>query len=113
MNDAAQNEIDAAKRCSETINAKLAFYGPDAAVRWVAIRLSDGGSDGNLYDTKTDAIRHQLHETLCAYVCITPDGMSVDSARRYLKLHRKLYDAGARLADPETMIHAPLRRESL
>jgi len=67
--------------------------------RWVAIRLSDGGSDGNTYDTREDAVRHQLHETLCAYAVVRPDDMSPKAAEAFLRVHREIYDAGYRLAD--------------
>lgn len=106
-------ETDAARRCSDAVNAMLAFHGPDAAGRWIAVRLSDGGSDGHLYDTKPDAVRHQIHETMCAYICIVPTGMPVDDARSFLRTHRKMYDAGMRLSDPDTHIQMPTRREML
>ena len=95
---------DAARRCSDIVNMHVA-----AGVwnKFVAIRLSDGGSDGVVYDTKADAVRHQLHETLCAYVFITPDGMSHRSAENFLRVNRQLYDAGMRLSDPAKEVLAP------
>lgn len=113
MTETPQEELDAAKRCSEAINSQLTFQGISAVGKWVAVALSNGKGDGNLYDTKSDAIRHQLHENLCAYVCITYDGMSVDSALSYMRTHRKMYAAGMRLCDPDKMVHAPMRREFL
>lgn len=92
---------DAAKRASDAVNLHLGALGFEAARKWVAIRLSDGRSDGVLYDTRRDAVTHQAHEQLCAYVCITPSGMSVCSAESYLAFHRKAYDAGMRLTDPD------------
>lgn len=71
------------------------------AGRWIAARLSDGGTDGNVYDTKAEAIRFQLHETQCAYIKVPLGGMPPLEATRYLEIHRELYDAGARLADPD------------
>jgi hypothetical protein len=68
---------------------------------WLAIRLSDGGSDNVPYPTRADAIRHQLHETQCAYVKVPPGGMQPGEADVYLEYHRDLYDAGFRLPDPE------------
>lgn len=91
---------DAGRRLSEAVNIALLGQGPGAAGRWVAARLIDGVSDGVLYDTKQDAVRHQLHEQLCCYVMITPDGMSPKDATRYLQINRQLYDAGMRLSDP-------------
>ena len=92
---------DAARRCSDAVNLHLVALGHEAVRRWVAIRLIDGGSDGVLYDTKRDAVRHQAHEQRCAYVCVAPGGMSPCAAESYLATHRKLYDAGFRLADPD------------
>lgn len=108
-----QEELDAARRCSDAVNSALTFYGADAAGRWIAVRLSDGGSDGKLYDTKPDAVRHQLHETLCAYICIVPTGMPVDHALSFLRTNRKLYAAGMRLSDPDRHVQMPTRKEML
>jgi hypothetical protein len=92
---------DAARRCSDAANLHVSALGFDSVRKWVAVRLADGGSDGTLYDTKREAVRHQPHEHLCAYICIAPNGMSVCSAESFLSTHRKLYDAGFRLADPD------------
>lgn len=97
---------DAARRCSDVINTHVAVHKFGAFGKWAAIRLSDGGSDGVMYDTKADAVRHQLHETQCAYVRIPLDGMSAREAEIYLEFNRKLYDAGMRMSDPETL-HLP------
>lgn len=79
----------------------LAVLGFDAHKRWVAIRLSDGGSDGTLYDGRREAVRHQMHEQQCAYVCIPPTRMSACSAEAFLAFHRKAYASGFRLVDPD------------
>jgi hypothetical protein len=68
---------------------------------WVAVRLSDGGSDGVVYDHRREAVAHQLHESLCAYVQIHPGGMTVAEAESVLKFYRYAYDAGFRVTDPE------------
>jgi hypothetical protein len=89
---------DAARRCSDWI--RLHVIGGSVG-RWAAIRLADGGSDGIAYDTRRDAIRHQLHEQLCAYVKVPPDDMTPREAEYFLAFHRKVYDAGFRLIDPD------------
>lgn len=89
---------DYARRASYEINIHVAA---DNAGKWAAIRLHDGGSDGTAYDTRADAVRHQLHEQYCCYVKIPPDGMSPEDAMRYISLHRGFYDAGFRFIDPE------------
>jgi hypothetical protein len=83
------------------VNLHLLGAGFDAVRKFVAVRLDDGSSDGVLYDDKQAAVRHQLHEQLCAYVQITPSAMSVCAAESLLGTHRKLYDAGWRLVDPD------------
>lgn len=89
---------DAARRCSDAIRLHIVAGN---AGKWAAIRLSDGGSDEVAYDTRADAVRHQLHEQQCAYVAIPVDDMSPAAAERYLAMHRELYDAGFRLTDPD------------
>jgi hypothetical protein len=108
-----QEEYDAARRCADAYNFQLTVHGMAAPGKWIAVRLSDGGSDAKLYDSKADAIRFQLHENMCAYICILPNAMPVDDALSILRIHRKLYEGGARLADPDTHIQLPARREFL
>lgn len=90
-------------RMCENVNLHVAALGHEASGRWVAIRLSDGGSDGNLYDRRAQAITHQLHWSQCCYVRIPPFGMMLTprEAESYLTLHRSMYDAGYRLQDPD------------
>lgn len=89
---------DAGRRLSDAVQLALAVGGRG---RWVAGRLSDGGTDGNVYDTRADAIRHQLHEDQCAYVQIPPTGMPPAEATAYLEFQRRRVDAGMRMVDPE------------
>lgn len=98
---------DAARRCSDAVN--LALIGQaGAAGRWMAFRLSDGGTDHVLYDSKAAAVRHQLHETLCAYLKIPPTGVSPRLAEVFLRFNRQLYDAGMRMTDPDAHVNTPL-----
>jgi hypothetical protein len=95
---------DAAKRASDIINSYRHFIPWDELKnKWLAIRLSDGGHDGTLYDTKRDAVRHQLDEFLCAYVCFRnlQAGSSPREMELFLKFNRDTYDAGFRLPDPD------------
>lgn len=95
---------DAARRCADAVNLHVVADPFGAVGKWVAIALADGSSDGVLYDTKADAIRHQADEFHCAYVCIPPGGMPIPDAAVYLRTMRQLYDAGYRLADPDKHI---------
>lgn len=72
---------------------------------WVAIRLSDGTSDGNLYRSKVEATRHQLHETQCAYLCMPPYGdMPIRELDAWLAVVERVYEQGGRLSDTDTHI---------
>ena len=95
---------DAAKRASDIVNSYLSFIPWDELrFKWLAIRLSDGGYDGNLYDSKRDAVRHQLDEFLCAYVCYRnlQAGAKPKDMELFLQFNRDAYDAGFRLPDPD------------
>jgi hypothetical protein len=98
---------DAAKRAYDAVRELATFNDYDTRVKqspWVALRLSDGESDGRLYDTKRDAVRHQLHEMLCAYFCFrnAPSGFATyRDAAIYLAWNRAAYDSGMRMPDPD------------
>jgi hypothetical protein len=96
---------DEAKRCFDIINSYVAYVPYEERVRsWVAVRLSDGGSDGVLYHSKRDAVRYQLDEFLCAYFSYrnSPSGFaSKTDAELWLRMHRAYYDQGFRLPDPD------------
>jgi hypothetical protein len=97
---------DAAKRASDIINALITFTPWDELVHsYIAIRLSDGGYDGTLYATKRDAVRHQLHESQCAYVALRnlQAGAKPKEMELFLKFNRDAYDGGMRLTDPDDL----------
>lgn len=99
------NYPDRTRRAWDAINTHLIALGDEAAGKWVAIRLSDGTSDGHLYGSKEEATRFQLHEMQCAYICLHPFGdMQIKDIHRYLELNEKIYDAGGRLSDIGTHI---------
>jgi hypothetical protein len=71
--------------------------------KFFAVAIADGTSDGTLYDTRGEAIRHQKHnETYYAYIQIVPSQMSVCDAEMYLSGVRKTYDARKNLMDRES-----------
>jgi hypothetical protein len=95
---------DAAKRMSGIINSLIAFNDPfELRNTWLAIRLADGGFDGNLYATREEAIKHQLDERFCAYICMgtVMNGSKPLDAAIFLEFHRQAYDAGMRLHEPD------------
>jgi hypothetical protein len=89
---------DRGRRLSEHVRAARSIGGEG---RWIAARLSDGSTDGTVYDTKADAVAHQLHETQCAYLVVPPVAMPEAEATAYLELHDNMYAAGYRLQDPD------------
>lgn len=93
---------DAARRVADTY-ALHRLADPIGNIgQWFAVRLSDGSSDMSLYPSKKECIRHQTgDEQLYAYVQIVPATMSPHDAEIFLRTHRKLYDAGIRLVDPD------------
>lgn len=107
---------DAAKRISDTHNMHLlagegyrGLTGSNPHIgRIFACRLAGGRSDGVLYDTLDEAVRHQHHdENWCAYLRVTPGGMSVCAAASLLRIHRQVYENGGRMSGtdvPRVMI---------
>lgn len=70
--------------------------------KWFAVTLHDGTSDGTLYDTKQQCIRHQKQfEMYYAYIQVTPAHMTPKYADTFIDLHRRMYDKGIRMADPD------------
>jgi hypothetical protein len=95
---------DSAKRFADIVNGYLAFVPWDELKdKWLAIRLSDGGHDSTLYDSKLDAVTHQADEFLCVYFSFrnVAGGITPKDAEIYLEFNRKAYDAGFRLPDPD------------
>lgn len=96
---------DAPRRAADIVTA--AMWAGHVG-EWVAIRLSDGGSDGRHYLSRDEAIRWQLHETLCAYFKVPPDGMTERLARLWLTFFRQAYDAGHRPGYGQAPIEMPM-----
>jgi hypothetical protein len=93
-----------AQRAHEHLNLVRLGHGEAALGRWVAISLADGSCDQNLYATKAEAVRFQLHETQCAYLNIS-GWPTLGELRLFLDMNEELYDGGMRLADPATYVN--------
>jgi hypothetical protein len=110
MNTAYHDDLDAGKRAADLVNFYLATM-DWSTIRnsFLAIRLSDGGSDGILYDNKRDAVRHQIHEQQCAYVCFRniAGGTNARDMLIFLQFNRKAYANGMRLVDPDDQFGGP------
>lgn len=97
--DAARRAYDITRQIAHDLDYETRTRG----YPWVAIRLSDGGSDGRSYATRAEAARWQLHEKQCFYFCYRnePNGFaSPKDAAIVLAFARAAYDAGT-MPDPE------------
>jgi hypothetical protein len=104
---------DAAKRIYDTYHLHRTADPFGARGKWFAAALNDGTTDGQLYDSKSDAIAHQHHdENYYTYIQITPANITVCSAEVMLTLARKLYDKGLRMTEPAVARREPIKRVS-
>lgn len=101
---ATQEEWDAAKRFSDAVNLHISAQGDAAIGRWVAVKLSDGSSDGNLYDSRPDAVRHQINDPWCFYAHVQPGGLGVKEAWIVLSYARQAKKAGVIFAEEEAIV---------
>jgi hypothetical protein len=94
---------DAARRMSDAINARITFGSWEIRNCWMAFRLQDGSTDGNLYDTKADAIRHVSNYKYWAFFCFrnAMQGAKPFDCQIFLDLHRHAYENGGQLTDPD------------
>jgi hypothetical protein len=91
---------DAAKRMADAAMLAWTAGGWDSVGKFMAFSLADGSTDNVLYPRKQDAVRHNDEFRHC-FICLHPAGMTACEAEIMLQFHRKAYDAGFRLADPD------------
>lgn len=107
---------DAARRFADTVALHQAALSFDEllAGRYMAVRLSDGGSDGVVYDTRPEAIAHQRHNSSrCIYPRIPPgERWSPKVCDVLLMYARSAYDHGHR-EDPAHQLWIPTQKEHL
>lgn len=103
---ATQEEKDAVQRMCEEINMHVAAVGPEAFGKYVAIRLEDGTSpDHALYDTRADAVRHNVNDPWCFYVKVNPGGIQPREAWVVLGYARQAKrEAGAVFQNEEPIV---------
>lgn len=94
---------DAARRMSDIINVKLVSH-PHWELQncWMAFNLGSGETDGVLYDSRVDAVNHQLDERYCAFFCFrnAMNGTNPRDCQLFLSVNRsavgmKLYEPNA------------------
>lgn len=99
---------DAARRMASAVTLAAMNGG---AGRWLAVKLQDGSSDHVTYDSRSDAMAHQVSSEHATYLLIPPDGMTTGQADRVLGFWRDCYAKGHRAIDPRDDIPSmPLTR---
>lgn len=100
-------DMDAGKRIADALNVYITGLGlahwQELRRKWMAFRLSDGTSDGALYDSKREAVAHQPNEFWCIYISFAnlAGGAVARDCALFLNFNRDAYDAGFRLPDPD------------
>lgn len=101
---------DRSRRVSDSFNARITFMKWDEIQHaWMAFKLSDGSTDGNVYYSRREAIRHQTDERVCAYIAFKncPNGISPSEAGRFMFYTEQAYKAGGVLPDPDQQFGGP------
>jgi hypothetical protein len=91
--------LDAAQRLADTIALHQTVLTREEIIakRFIAVALSDGRTDGQTYDTRQDAMRHQRgHPALYAYIQVPLERWNTFSCDTLLWYVRGVYDAGYR-----------------
>ena len=97
-----EGHSDAAKRLCDTYNLHRMVDLHGSIGKWFAAALQDSDSDGVLYDSKLEAVRHQKHnEQYYAFIKICPNSMNVCEAEVMVMTNRNLYKNGMRMSDPD------------
>jgi hypothetical protein len=105
-------EWDVARRVSDAMNLHL-HVNPSAR-GWIACRMDDGRSNGDLYEKRSDAVRHHMkagEESFYFYLKVHPGGMAPKEAWVMVVYFRSLRDKGIRPDHEEVVM--PHRAELL
>jgi hypothetical protein len=103
---ASREDYDAAHRLSDIMRGIAHDYTVEEIFSgYIAVRLSDGNWDGNLYDSHKAAVSHQSDPKLWAFVSTrhAATGMSPQDAHAFLTFNRLAYANGFRLTDPDAV----------
>jgi hypothetical protein len=88
---------DAGKRMADIINLTLISQPWDALVNtWMVFRLDTGESDNVKYESKSDAVDHQIEEKWYCYFCMRRalGGVKARDCQLFINMHRYVYDSG-------------------
>lgn len=102
-----QELLDAAARMRDAINLHVATGNMGFRERhlcWVAIRLADGRSDGELYESRADAVRHTTNrEKGWFYAKVGADSMGERESIIVLQQARQAFSKGVIFAEEQVV----------
>lgn len=103
-----QELLDAAARMRDAVNlhvVALALGVREREIGWVAIRLDDGRSDGELYETRRDAVRHtQLKSRGWCYLRVGAEIMGERESIITLQMFRQAFARGIIFAEEDVVV---------
>lgn len=108
MNEGIPQElIDAANRMRDNVNLHVVagtLGARERHLQWVAIKLEDGRSDGNVYETRLEAVNHTMNrEKGWFFVKVGAETMSEREAIIILQMSRQAFKNGVVFAEEETI----------
>lgn len=103
-----QELIDAANRMRDAVNLHVVagtLGVRERHLQWLAIRLEDGRSDGTVYETRRDAVRHTMNKSRgWMYVKVGASTMGEREAILVLQMNRQAFAKGVVFAEEEPII---------
>jgi hypothetical protein len=103
-----QELLDAAARMRDAVNLHVvaaALGVRDRNLCWVAIKLEDGRSDGNLYESRQDAVNHTQNLSRgWAYLKVGADSMGERESLIVLQTFRMAFARGVIFAEEEVVV---------
>lgn len=94
---------NAGKRLAGIANGYIAYIGPwELRSLWLAVRLEDGSTDGNLYPSMKEAVKHSDPQR-CFYFAFRGNigGLDPREAAIVIDFHRSARLAGIPQSDPD------------
>lgn len=102
-----QELVDAANRMRDAVNLHVVAGTlgiRERHLQWLAIRLEDGRSDGEVYETRKDAVRHTMNKSKgWFYVKVGVDSMGEREAIIVLQQARQAFAKGVVFAEEEVI----------
>lgn len=106
--DLPQELKDSAARMRDAINLHVvagALGARERHLNWVAIKLEDGRSDGNLYESRLDAVNHTQNKNPgWMYVLVAADHMGERESILLLQMHRRAFSMGVRFSEEHVVV---------